>query len=38
MTQEQAFLAFLEAVDRFEIGEDGALILHAATRSLRARR
>jgi len=38
MTQEQVFLAFLEAVDRFEIGEDGALILHAATRTLRARR
>ena len=38
MTQEQAFLAFLEAVDRFEIGGDGALILHAATRTLRARR
>ena len=38
MIQEQTFLAFLEAVDRFEIGGDGALILHAAMRTLRARR
>jgi heat shock protein HslJ len=39
LTQEQAVLSLLEAVERFEIGEDGALVLRAAAgRTLRARR
>jgi heat shock protein HslJ len=39
MKQEQAYLVLLEAVTRFEIARDGALILHAADgRTLRARR
>jgi hypothetical protein len=39
MNQEQGYLVLLEAVTRFEIARDGALILHAADgRSLRARR
>jgi heat shock protein HslJ len=39
MAQEQSFLTMLAAVNRFEIGSDGVLILHAADgRTLRARR
>jgi heat shock protein HslJ len=39
MTQEQAVLSLLEAVERFEIAADGALVLHASGgRMLRARR
>ena len=39
MAQEQAFLAVLAAINRFEITPDGALILHAGDgRTLRARR
>jgi heat shock protein HslJ len=39
MAEEQAFLALLAAVNRFEIASDGALTLHTAdARTLRARR
>jgi len=39
MAQESAFLALLEAVTRFEIASDAALVLHAPDgRSIRARR
>jgi heat shock protein HslJ len=39
MTQEQTALSLLEAVERFEIAEDGALVLHGSGgRTLRARR
>ena len=39
MTQEQAVMSLLEAVERFEIAEDSSLVPHAAAgRTLRARR
>jgi heat shock protein HslJ len=39
MAQEQAVLSLLESVERFEIAEDGALVLHGSGgRTLRARR
>jgi hypothetical protein len=39
MAQEQAVLSLLEAVERFEIAKDGALVLHGSGgRTLRARR